>query len=185
MDLTGVDVPASTRAQLKQRAADRDLEAFRSEVELARLQKHQAALEAAGDSDGAAALDEPIADAGDNAQRLRRKADRAAQAPGAAITQADVNKARRAWLRDWRRQLQAEYVSHQTLADERRRVLALTGAAALDDDERAEVEAHLADNVAALAVIDAAAGVADDQLAPLSPPAPAKATARTTAKKQV
>lgn len=178
MDLTGVDVTASSRAQLKQRAVDRELEAFRAEVEAQRLRRYQAALAAGGDTDEADALDEPIIDADDAAAKARRKADRARQAPGAGVTPADVNKARRDWLKSYRSGLQAEYVAHQTLAAERRRVLGLSGAQALDDDERADVEAHLADNVRSMAVIDAAAATVADELASLSPPAaPARARA--------
>lgn len=160
------DPDAAGIVALRQRALEYEQKAFQQEIEVKRLAKIVASLPAGDLKDE---LTEALNTQTAEANKQRRKANRARQGVGGDIKPEELRQNKRAFLRSYKQQLQATYRAHEVQAQERERVLALKGANALSDDERVEVEAHLVEDRRNMEIIDSAYLVAKEELISLAP----------------
>lgn len=131
--------------ELKARAKQRALEAYQKDVEVKRLTKVVDTVPDEFKPNVEAALETATTEA-DNAGR---KADRAAQS--VKLSDAEAKAAKVDWLRQWLVQLEGEYVSHQSQAAERQRILETQE---LTDDERATIGRNWQANMIAMESLD-------------------------------
>lgn len=171
-----IDAEAMGTQVLKQRALEADQRAFVQEVMVKQMERLVSKDKPANRDARQAALET----AQEQAQKERRRANRAKGAEGVTVTTNEVKEQRRAFLKQWKAQLEGEHKAHSLLKKERERVLKITGVNAPDEDDIARIEGEIAENEKAILELEEAWKTAKEEITALGPAAAERKSSSTS-----